>query len=113
MLAWPPSRFIALFLGLWVVLAPAIFAIPAAAMAAQTSMSDDTGSGGCDGCPQGDADRSVCALMCLNLALFAITAESSELPTELGSGHDPGRYPTLLGRVSTPDTAPPKPVSLP
>ena len=113
MMEWTPNRIITLFLGLWVALAPAVFAVPAAAMTLQMSISDDAGSGCCDGCPDADADCNVCALMCLNLVPFATIAEHGKLGTAvLHDDHWPGRDLALLGRVSTPEPAPPKPISL-
>jgi hypothetical protein len=108
-----PKRFIALLLGAWVALAPAMFAVPAAAMSVQTSMSDDAGSGGCDACPEGDVDRGICVLMCFNATLLATIAEPGKLDSGFDDSHEPGHHPALLGRLSTPDPAPPKAVSLP
>jgi len=107
-----PKRFFALLLGLWIALAPAVFAVPATAMSIQTSMSDDARSGGCDACPEGDAARGICELMCLNATLFAITTEPGRLVVDFDGIHRPGRHPAMLGRLSTPDPAPPKAVSL-
>jgi hypothetical protein len=107
-----PKRFFALLLGLWVALAPAMFAVPATAMSVQTSMTDDAGSGGCDACPEDVAARGICLLMCLNAMLLAITTEPGRLVTDFDGIHRPGRHPAMLGCLSTPDPAPPKAVSL-
>lgn len=112
MMVWTGNRFLVLLLGLWVALAPALYAVPAAAMTAQISMSDDGASGGCDDCPEGDMERGLCALMCLNAVQFATTTEPGKLHGKFGSDHEPRHHPALLGRLSTPDPAPPKPVSL-
>ena len=107
-----PKRFFALLLGLWLALAPAMFAVPATAMSLQTSMTDDAGSGGCDACPQDDAARGICLLMCLNATLLAVTTEPDRLVANFGGIHQPARHPAMLGRLSTPDPAPPKAVFL-
>jgi len=112
MQVWISSRFFALFLGFWVALAPAVFALPAAAMTAQTGMSDDAGPSGDDCCPEEGMERGLCALMCLNTAQFATIEDPSKLPGKFGSGHELGHHPALLGRLLTPDPAPPNPVSL-
>jgi len=112
MTGWMANRIFVLFLGLWVALAPVVYAVPAAAMAAQTDLSDDAGPGGCDNCPKGDAERGICTLMCLNAVQFATTVEPGNLHSEFGNGHEPGHHPALLGRLLTPDPIPPKPVSL-
>jgi hypothetical protein len=112
MMIWTPDRFIRLFLGLWLALAPAIFAIPAAAMSFQTNTSDDAGFYECDGCPEDDADRSICALECFNATLLGIMLERGTLTPITCGGCQPARHPAMLGRLSTPDPAPPKAVFL-
>jgi hypothetical protein len=113
MMALTANRIFALFLGVWVALAPAMFAVPAAAMSAQTSMSDDAGFNECDDCPEGDADRSICTLMCFNATLLATVLERGKLSPIAREEYRPARHPALLGRLSTPDPAPPKAISLP
>ncbi len=112
MQAWTSSRFFALFLGIWVALAPAVFAIPAAAMTVQTGMSDDAGPGGYDCCPEGDMERGLCSLMCFNATLLATLLERGTPSPITREEYRPARHPALLGRLSTPDPAPPKSVSL-
>jgi hypothetical protein len=112
MQVWISSRFFALFLGFWVALAPAVFALPAAAITVQTGMSDDAGPGGDDCCPEEDMERGLCALMCLNTAQFATMEDLGKLAGRFGSGHELGHHPALFGRLLTPDPAPPNPVSL-
>ena len=115
---WTPTRIIALFLGLWVALAPAMYAVPAAAMTPQMIMSDDgddsadAGSNCCDGCPDTAADRAVCALMCLNLVSFTAIADQGK-PGRVffREDHWPGRDQALSGFLSTPDPTPPKLIS--
>ena len=112
MMALKANRIFAVFLGVWVALAPVMFAVPAAAMSVQTSMSDDAGPGGCDACPDNDAARDICKLMCLNALPLATITEQSRLDTDFDCLHRPGRHPAMLGRLSIPDPAPPKTVSL-
>ena len=119
---WKPTRIIVLFLGLWVALAPAVIAVPTAAMTMQMSMSDegdksndtgDTGSGCCDGCPDADTDRNVCASKCLNIVSLAIIAGLGKLdPAAFHDDQWTARDLILSGRSSAPDPAPPKPISL-
>ncbi len=112
MQTWTSSRFFVLFLGFWVALAPAVFALPAAAMTLQTSMSNDAGLGGDDCCPEGDMERGLCALMCFNTTLLATVLERGTPSPIAREEYRPARHPALLGRLSTPDPAPPKAVSL-
>ncbi|MFQ5625567.1 MAG: hypothetical protein ACE5FM_02820 [Methyloligellaceae bacterium] len=85
-----------------------MFAVPAAAMPVQTSMSDDAGSGGCDACPEGDAERTV-----VMIPELATVLERGKLSPIAREEYRTARHPALLGRLSTPDPAPPKAVSLP
>jgi len=112
MMAWKAKRIFVLLLGVWVALAPAMFAVPAAAMPVQTSMSGDTGFNECDLCPENEADRSICTLMCFNATLLATLLERGKLSYIAHEEYQPARHPALLGRLSTPDPAPPKVVSL-
>ncbi len=107
-----PKRFFRLLLGLWVALAPAIFAVPATALPVQTSMSGDAGFNECDRCPEDEADSRICTLMCFNATLLATVLERGKLSSIVGEEYRPARHPALLGRLSTPDPAPPKVVSL-
>lgn len=112
MMTRTPDHFIRLFLALWLALAPAMFAMPAAAMSLQTNTSDNAGFLDCDNCPEDDADRSICAQMCFSATLFAIVLERGTVSPITCQGCQPARHPAMLGRLSTPDPAPPKAVSL-
>jgi hypothetical protein len=112
MMALKANRIFAVLLGLWIALAPAVFAVSATTMPVQTSMSNDARPGACDACPEGDAERGICVLMCLNAALLAITTEPGGMVAGFGAIHQPARHAALRGRLSTPDPAPPKAVSL-
>lgn len=112
MMALKAYRILALFLGVWIALAPAVFAMPDAAMSLQTSMSDDAGFHICDGCPKDDADQSICSLMCFNATLLVAVLERGTLSPIAREEYRPARHPALLGRLSTPDPAPPKAVFL-
>jgi hypothetical protein len=112
MMSLTANRILALFLGVWIALAPAAFAMPAAAMTVQTSMSGDAWAGGYDCCPEGDMERGPCALMCFNATLLATVPELGTLSSIAREEQRPARHPALLGRLSTPDPAPPKAVSL-
>jgi len=102
------GRILALFFGLWLTLAPAIIAVPAAAMTFPMSTCDDAGTGGCDACPDAKADREVCAFICLSAAQFTLPAEKFRLDAVFGDVHWRGNGPPPSGRLSTPDPAPPK-----
>ncbi len=112
MMALKANRILALFLGVWIALAPAVFTMPGADMSLQASASDDSGFHICDGCPEDDAERSICSLICFNATLLATVPERGTLSSIAHEGHRPTRHPALLGRLSTPDPAPPKAVSL-
>jgi len=113
MMALKANRIFALLLGVWVALAPAMFAVPAAAMSVQTSTSDDAGSGGCDACPEGDVDRGICLQMCFNATLLATVLErGNKLSPIAREGYRPERHPAMPGRLPAPDPVPPKAVSL-
>lgn len=110
---WTPTRIIALFLALWVALAPAVFAAPAAAMTLQMSMASDPDSAGCDSCPDAKANRGICALMCVNAFLFAATAKHGNLVLiAVRDDHPLKRDLALSGRTVAPDPPPPKSVAL-
>lgn len=102
------GRILALFFGLWLALAPAIIAVPAAAMSIPMSTCDDADAGDCDACPDADVDREVCAFICLSAAQFALPAEKFRLDAVFGDGHRRGNGPPPSGRLSTPEPAPPK-----
>lgn len=102
------TRFFVLFLGLWVGLAPAVYTIPAAAMTLEMSQPDSDGADGC--CPDADKGLSVCAQMCLNATLFAMTAEHAVLPTIWDRSYEPGHHSALAARFTAPDPGPPKSV---
>jgi len=109
---WTPRRIIALFLGLWIVLAPPVFVMPAAAMTLHVGMSSGAGPGGCDGCPDNVTDGGICALMCLNAALAATATVGGELSHISQDERWPVRHLTFAGRLAAPDPGPPKSVSL-
>jgi hypothetical protein len=111
---WTPARIAALFLALWVALAPAVFAVPAAAMMSQMSMSSDPNSDGCDSCPDANANRSVCALVCVNAFLLATQAQFGNLvPVVFRDDHPLSRDLARSGRTVTPDPPPPKLFAVP
>ena len=112
MTEWTPRRIIALLLGLWLALAPAVFVMPAAAMTLHMGMSSDSVAGGCDGCPEANTDGGFCALMCLNAALVATTTAGGELSHISRGEHWPPHRLVFVDHLATPDPGPPKPVFL-
>lgn len=103
-------RILALILGLWMALAPAVFAVPAVAMTSQTAMGGAPDMGGCDGCPETGLDTDGCAPTCLNVMLLATLAGEAVPPAWVEDGHWLGPRPVLSGLLSAPEPAPPKPV---
>lgn len=107
-----PKHILLLLLGLWFALAPALYAMPAAAMMAPDGIAMDSGSDGCSGCPDLDDDAAGCAQLCLAAAAFAIFPDSGRL---LAAAHGcclPARHSALAGFYSGPDPAPPKSLPL-
>jgi hypothetical protein len=100
-----------LLLGLWVALAPAVFAMPAAAMTVHTTIAGDADADGCEGCTEPEQDRRICALICLNAAQSAVLAEPGKLPAQVHDGREPPGQPVLAGRLPAPEPTPPKAVS--
>jgi hypothetical protein len=77
MMVWTPNRIIALFLGLCITLAPALFAAPAG-LTLQMSTVHVVASDKCDCCSGAQLNRDLCASMCVNVFPFA-TLESDHL----------------------------------
>jgi hypothetical protein len=104
-----PNRIVALFLSLWVVAMPAIAAAPAAAMATM-SMSDDSGTGGCDGCPDKGVAANDCAQSCVTVPFIGLAPENS-YPLVAVTGGSPLPLPRqhLRGQFPVPDPGPPRP----
>jgi hypothetical protein len=68
------DRMIALFLGLWIALAPALSAA-AVGLTLQMSAVHNVGFDNCDCCSDAQPNRDLCASMCVNVLPFA-TLES-------------------------------------
>lgn len=102
-------RLSALVLGLWIALAPAVIAVPAAAMTTQASMSDDVGEDGCDACLDMDVDQGLCAFVCASAAFVALAPESGKWTAGREQVPVPASRTLLLGQPPTLDPAPPKP----
>lgn len=105
-------RLFVLLFGLWFALAPAVYAAPITTMAAQSSMSDDTGPGGCDGCPDGNKAPNLCKVMCMNFGQLAISMEPVDFADRWEERANPVRISALQGSPPVPDPAPPKNISL-
>jgi hypothetical protein len=110
MTQWIPIRLLALSLGLWVALAPAIIAMPAAAMGSQMSMSGDAAvdCNDCPDMPRSNMDGAFCALVCCGPAFLAFVPESVKLAAIRIKLHWFRVDPLFLGRSLRPDPAPPK-----
>jgi hypothetical protein len=111
MMVWTPNRIIALFLGLWIALAPALFAAPATGLTLQMSIVHNVGSDDCDCCSDAKPNRDFCASMCANVLPFA-TSESDHLVSI--TFHDEyalRRELTPSSRAISPDPPPPRSIA--
>jgi hypothetical protein len=108
-MCWTPNQIVALILGLWLALAPAISAVSAVRMTASMSMLGESQSGHCQ---DTDGKSSACALMCMNASSFAMTEPCEWRADVVRDQYLPGRHLALSGRVSTPDPPPPKSIAL-
>jgi hypothetical protein len=104
-----PTRIMTLFLALWVVIAPAVLAAPAAATTAHMSATADPASGDCDCCPNSTIDKHLCPFACLNSMAFAITPKPGGAAV-IRSIPDKWRDSNLAldGRSDRPEPPPPK-----
>jgi hypothetical protein len=110
-MVWTPNRMIALLLGLWIALAPALFAAPAVGLTLQMSMVDDVGSDDCDCCSDAKPNPDLCVLMCANVLPFA-TLESDHL-VSITFHNDYALTRELIpsSRAISPDPPPPKSIA--
>lgn len=107
------NRVLALMLGLWVALAPAMLAAPAAGMNAQMNMSESNGSGDCNGCPDAGMAQDACASMCANALPFVTMPDIGRMvPVDFRPIDWPGGYSPLVGRILTPEPGPPRSITL-
>jgi hypothetical protein len=93
--------------GIWLALAPAIVAMPAAT-ASPMSMADRVGDDGDGRCPDMDKDRASCAFTCLGAAYFVAAPEPVKLTAIPRDGIWLGHVPVLAGRQATPEPGPPR-----
>ena len=107
-----PNRIIALFLGLWFALAPALFAAPATGMTLQLSMAHDAASGVCDCCPDAKPNRGLCALMCANALPFATIQSDDLVHVVFHDDYSLKRELTRSSRAIPPDPPPPRFIAL-
>jgi hypothetical protein len=113
MMVWTPNRMIALLLGLWIALAPALFAAPAAGLTLQMSIVDDVGSDDCDCCSDAKQNRGRCASMCVNILPFA-TIQSDHLVSMTFRDDYALRHElTPSSRAISPDPPPPRSIAFP
>jgi hypothetical protein len=99
---------IALFLGLWIALAPALSTAPAAGLMLQINMVHVVGSGGCDCCSDAKHNRDLCASMCVNVLPFA-TLELDDLVCIVFHDEYALRRELIpAGRAISPDPPPPR-----
>jgi hypothetical protein len=111
MMVWTLNRIIALFLGLWIALAPALFSAPAAGLTLQMSMVHDVGSDDCDCCSDAKHNRDLCASMCANVLSLA-TLESDDLVSiAFHDGYALRRELIPSGRAISPDPPPPRSIA--
>lgn len=106
---------IALFLGLWIALAPALVAAPAG-LTLQMSMvhnvgSDDCGSDDCGCCSDGQTNRDLCASICVNVLPFAALQSDHFVSIASRDDYALNRELTPSSRAILPDPPPPRPIA--
>jgi hypothetical protein len=103
-----PKRIIALFLGLWIGLVPALMSAPVASMTVQMAHITDTTSGDCDCCHGIKPNRALCFLMCASVPpLTAVQCTSLVLPA-IDDEFPPRPDVALTSRIAAPDPPPPR-----
>jgi hypothetical protein len=107
-----PVRLIALLLGLWIGVAPALLFAPAAGATMQITATQNAMPGDCDCCPEPKPSRALCALMCLHGPSLAALQCELVFDAGLGVGPWPARDRIKMGRAAPPDPPPPKPSAL-
>jgi len=103
-----PNRVIALFLGLWIGLAPALLIAPAAAVTLQTAEVQDTKSGHCDCCPESRPSLGLCILMCSNVPLFMTTPSKGLVRLARDNDYSTELKTMMVGWIAPPDPPPPR-----
>jgi hypothetical protein len=107
-MGWSPKRILALFLGLWIGLSPALISAPAASMTFKIAETPDSMSGNCECCPGTKPNRALCPFMCVGIPSLAavqctgliLPAVDDEFPPELNA--------VLTDRIAAPDPPPPR-----
>jgi hypothetical protein len=108
MMVCTPNRMIALFLGFWIALAPALFASPAAGLTLQMSMVHDVGANDCDCCSDAKPNRDLCASMCVNVLHFATLQSDHLVSIPFHGDYALRRESTLSSHAISPDLPPPR-----
>jgi len=108
---WTPRRAIALALGLWIIIAPAVAAASVVAMTNGMTMSAHGGDTGCDDCPATAVPGSDCAQSCLSGLFFGIVPDVIA-PTVIATHQSlpPQSRQVLSGRSPVPEPRPPDPI---
>jgi hypothetical protein len=102
---------IALFLGLWIALASALTAAPAAGLTLQMSAGHVGVSNDCDCCYDAKHNGDLCASMCANVLTFA-TLESDDLVFIVFHDDYPLKRELIpSGRAISPDPPPPRSIA--
>lgn len=102
------KRIVALCLGLWLALAPAVILGPAAAMTIQMGLSD-TATGTPDCCPGGEQGRDACAPACMSTIPLTILPKQDALSLFVMRDRPALQGGVaVLGHVAAPDPPPPK-----
>lgn len=106
---WAPKRILALFLGLWIGLSPALMSAPAVSMVLQMAHAPDTISGDCECCPGTKASRTLCFMMCASVPPLAAAQCTGLIPPAVDD-EAPAPVPdaTLTSRIVAPDPPPPR-----
>ena len=108
MMVWTPNRMIALFLGLWIALVPALVAAPAAGLTLQLSMVQNVGSDDCGCCSDVKPNRDLCASICANVLPFAALQSDHFVSNASHDDYALNRELTPSSRAISPDPPPPR-----
>jgi hypothetical protein len=111
MMAWTLNHMLALFLGLWIALAPALVAAPAAGLTSQMSMVHVLASDKCDCCSDAQPNRELCASMCVNVLPFATLQFDHLVSITFHDAYALRRELTPSSRTISPDPPPPRSIA--
>jgi hypothetical protein len=112
MMTWTLNRIIVPLLGLWIAIAPALLAVPAAGLTLQMSMVDDADPDHCGCCSDAKPNRDLCASMCVTALPFATLRSDDLVAIAFHDDYALGRELTRSSRKIPPDPPPPRSFAL-